>query len=303
MKNYLKLIRWPNLLMILIMQSLIRYALLEPILAHDGRSVLMNTLEFYILVISCLLIAAGGYIINDIEDIEIDRINKPHKLLLGNKINIDPAYNLYMILTFIGVLGGFYLSFVKGYKNIGFINLVTAGLLYFYATSYKCIPILGNLIVSGLTAFTVWIILIPEPFEYIGSFAISMVVGYTLFAFLLTMTRELIKDLEDMVGDEACGCKTLPIITNTKVTKYLAILFTGAILAILIRFQLITQQWKAMLPFLIYMIVAVEFPMLWLIIKIYKANDVKSYSSASRITKLIMFTGIMSMLIFYFSFQ
>jgi len=303
MKNYLNLIRWPNLLMIFIMQVLVRYALLQPILDHERKSVLMNSIEFFILVFSCLLIAGGGYIINDIEDLEIDRINKPEKLLIGTRLNYDLAYNLYMILTFIGVLGGFYLSFVKGYKNIAYINLVTAGLLYFYSTSYKCIPLLGNLIIALLSGFAVWIVLIPEPFDFLGSFAISMVVGYTVFAFLISMIRELIKDMEDIIGDEQFGCKTLPVLVGVKVTKAFTILLTLLLLFILIRFQTLSNEWVALKPFLIYLIITIEIPLLGLIVLISKADNVKSYANVSLITKMIMFAGILSMLVFYFSFH
>ena len=302
MKDYLKIIRWPNLLMIFIMQILLRYALIQPILLLQGKSVLMNPFEFLILVFSCVFIAAGGYLINDIEDVEIDTINKPDKVLIGKNLQLDSVYNLYMIFTFIGVLGGFYLSFIKGYKYIGIINLVIAGFLYFYATSYKCIPLLGNLIIAMLTAFSVWIVIIPEPFALADSAVVSMVSGYTGFAFLLTLVRELLKDLQDFKGDNECGCKTLPVSVGIKFTKFLSILLTIIILLLIGGIQWLSEQWNNPFPFY-YLLCTVEIPLLVLIPMIYKANNVNSFARVSIITKMIMFTGVISMLLFYFSFQ
>jgi 4-hydroxybenzoate polyprenyltransferase len=128
-----------------------RYALVAPILDYQEKGLIVSHLDFALLVLSCVFIAAGGYIINDIEDVKIDSINKESRVLINAKINADSANNLYMVLSFLGVAIGFYLTFVKEIKLIGMINLITAGLLYFYSTSYKCIPVLGNIISSALS--------------------------------------------------------------------------------------------------------------------------------------------------------
>lgn len=133
-----------------------------PILDAQNLGLLLTDGEFALLSISCVLIAAGGYVINDIEDVPIDRLNKPEKLIVSHSISRDQAYNLYLILTALGIIGGFYLTFVIQY--IGYLNAISAGLLYFYSTSYKCIPLVGNLIVSLLSALAVFIVIIAEPF-------------------------------------------------------------------------------------------------------------------------------------------
>jgi 4-hydroxybenzoate polyprenyltransferase len=299
--RYLRLIRFPNLLMIILMQVLLRYTLAGPILMMEGKGLLLTNLEFALLVLSCVFIAAGGYIINDIEDVRIDSINKPDKVLIGQKISEDAAYNLYMGLTFCGILAGFYLTFVKEYNYIGYISLLSAGLLYFYATTYKCIPLLGNFIVAILTSVSIWIVILPEPFAKDSAPIVYLVFGYMLFAFLITMVREIVKDMEDLEGDQACDCKTLPVSTGIRISKGIALTFTLTLILSLAWIQWTSRQWETPLPFY-YLVIFVQIPLLVLAGQIFAAKESKAFRKASFTSKLIMFTGLISMFVFYFSF-
>lgn len=300
MTNYLKLIRWPNLLMIAFFQYSLRYLLVAPILDYQEKGLIITHFDFFLLVFSTLCIAAGGYVVNDIEDVVIDRINKPSRVIVGDKIKEEIANNFYTGITFLGVAIGFYLSFVQDIKLIGFIQIFSAGFLYFYATTYKCIPLLGNLIISALTGITALMVIVAEPSAMEDPAVLTFIGSYIVFAFSMTLLRELIKDLEDQKGDSMCGCRTLPVIVGNTPTKMLAGFLSLLIVITLIWIQISTKQWQSMLPF-VYVTGLVTLPMLILSILIFKASDIKDFAKCAITTKLIMFTGISSIAIFYFS--
>lgn len=301
MQKYLQLIRWPNLLMIALLQYLLRHALIGPILLFEEQGLLLTDFEFFILVISCVLIAAGGYIINDVEDLEIDAINKPEKKLIENQIPKEKAINLYTVLTFLGVLGGFFLSYVKGYAYIGIIHLITAGMLYFYSTSYKCIPFLGNFIISILSALVVIIVIVPEPFAKDNPAVMLMIALYAFFSFITTFIREIVKDIEDLEGDKQYGCSTMASSLGITKAKWICIILTFLVVSLLLYAQIFSRQWESLIPFL-YICIFIDIPFFVLLRKLYKSENKSDFNKASLWIKLIMFTGIISLLIFNFSF-
>ncbi len=128
MIHVLNLIRWKNLLMIAFMQYLIKYALLLPFRESHSVLVTLSDFHFFLLVLATVLIAAGGYVINDIYDVETDRINKPEKLIINKYITEKNASTLFMILNIIGVGIGFY--FANGIGKSAFFASFLSPLLY-----------------------------------------------------------------------------------------------------------------------------------------------------------------------------
>lgn len=297
-----RLIRLPNLFILAGMQLLLRYALAKPVMQLEGRPLLLSTEEFLLLVFSCICIAAGGYIVNDIEDREIDKINKPDGQLIGKVISEKQAYSMYFLFTIAGILIGFYLTYIQKIQYVGSINAVTAGLLYFYASSYKCIPLLGNLIIALLTSLAVFIIAFPEPLILNHPSLFAMFTGYALFAFLLTVIRELIKDLEDERGDAAADCRTLVIASGSLMVKRITMVLILFTVLLLVAIQYISRQWESMVPFL-YLILLVELPLLYLAVKLGRSKNAADYHYCSSIAKLVMLSGVCSMIVFYFSFR
>lgn len=300
MKHYLQLIRWPNLLMIAIFQYALRYLLVFPILDYQEKGLIISHVDFFFLVLSTVCIAAGGYAVNDIEDVAIDTINKPSRVIVGTKIKEDTANNFYTAITFVGVAFGFYLSFVKDIRLVGFIQIFSAGFLYFYATTYKCIPLLGNLIIGLLTGMTALLVIIAEPAAMEDPAVLMFTGSYMVFAFSMTVLRELIKDLEDQKGDSTCGCETLPVMIGSIPVKIIAGLLSSLIVTTLIWIQISTKQWQAMLSFT-YVTALVTVPLLILSILIFRAKEIKDFARCAVLSKMIMFTGIISIAIFYFS--
>lgn len=299
---FLQLIRWPNLLMMLLLQYLLRYCMAGPILEMQGLGLLLTDGEFAIMSISCLLIAAGGYVINDIEDMAIDRINKPAKQIIGTKITAGAGFNYYLLLTFAGILGGFYLTFVKEYKYIAYINIVSAGLLYFYSTSYKCIPLIGNLIISLLSSLLIFMVIMNEPFAKEDQGVMLMIGTFMFFSFYTTFLREFIKDIEDQEGDLSADCQTLANLLGSSKAKWFAVFLAAVLGVLIILIQFVTHQWEAFIPFL-YIVLFIDIPLIYLTIVLVKAKEKSHYHRAGNWLKLAMFTATISLVVFYYSFK
>lgn len=295
---FLRLIRWPNLLLLAILQLSIRYALAAPFLDEAQQGFLLSDFEFGILVLACVLIAAGGNIINDIEDIRADRINKPAKRLAVEVIGREQAFNLYLALSFAGVLGGLYLEYICGYSYLGVLMLICAGLLYFYSTSYQCIPVLGNTIVALLSALSALIVILPEPFVKTNAGIMLFMEVLLAFIFFGSLVRELVKDCEDEAGDKSVGCSTLAVRAGTTITAWCAALVMILMLAGLAWIQILTYQWESVLPFS-YILLFIETPMLYIVYILTRSNRNQSdFRKASRLLKFVMFAATLSLVVF-----
>ncbi len=290
MIGFLRLIRWPNLLIVLVTQILTRQCLVIDTSLHPY--------DFGFLVFSTLLIAAAGYIINDYYDVDTDVINKPQKVIIGNEISRKAAFNWYWIFNLLGILLGFYVGYKLHKINLGMIQIICAGLLYFYSTTYKGMVILGNLIIAFLSALVLLICGLFEPAVY-GGYNLLIISGYAAFAFLLSLSREMIKDLEDIEGDQAAGHRTLPIVYGLEKSKNTIIgilLLTIALLA-WVQIQLIMGDWISQL----YFVVMVQTPLIYLLVFIKNAKNKFDFHRAGKFNKWIMLAGILSMIIFYLS--
>ena len=298
-------------MMIFLIQYALRYLFIIPKLAIAEFSIAINDWQFFLLSLSTVLIAAGGYIINDIEDVVSDSINKNEKRIVGVHLHENTANNLYTLITFLGVLIGFGLTMLYDIKLIGFINVFTAGLLYFYSNTYKCVALIGNLVISILTGMVMIVLLVTEPSAMASNEIKVFVSGFALFAAILTLIREIIKDIEDMKGDALVGCKTLPIVIGSGPSKWIATGITG-FLFILILFS--QYSWYETIDYLSqgnitsrfylvfgYILLFITLPLGYLAFQLLKADEKSAFTNCSKIAKLIMAAGIFSILVFYYS--
>ena len=298
-------------MMIFLIQYALRYLFIIPKLAIAEFSIAINDWQFFLLSLSTVLIAAGGYIINDIEDVVSDSINKNEKRIVGVHLHENTANNLYTLITFLGVLIGFGLTMLYDIKLIGFINVFTAGLLYFYSNTYKCVALIGNLVISILTGMVMIVLLVTEPSAMASNEIKVFVSGFALFAAILTLIREIIKDIEDMKGDAVVGCKTLPIVIGSGPSKWIATGITG-FLFILILFS--QYSWYETIDYLSqgnitsrfylvfgYILLFITLPLGYLAFQLVKADEKSAFTNCSKIAKLIMAAGIFSILVFYYS--
>lgn len=310
--RYLKVFRPPNLAIIILTQYLIRYCLLNPFYTSSGISFSISAFNFALLVLATLLIAAGGYIINDILDVESDKINKPDKMWIGKLMTKKRACLLYFTLTIIGVIIGFYLSFYIGYIMFGLIFVAIALLLYFYSTTYQKIAILGNIAISFLSAMVILIVWLYEFFalrsqpvlfaevmpdlKYIS----SLVQSYAVFAFLTSILREIVKDIEDREGDMKAGYKTLPVVSGVGKTKIFVIVLTVITMAALGFGQYFLFEHNLMMVFW-YLMIAVQSLFAYLLYMTIKAKKKEDFKTVSDAAKIVMVAGILSMQLFYIS--
>jgi 4-hydroxybenzoate polyprenyltransferase len=313
MKEFLKLIRWQNLMVVILTMILMRYAVLAPLVNRVGVVMTQGNGEeipmslqfpwyyFLMLVASTVLITAGGYVINDYFDIKTDLINKG-KVIVGTKIPRRKAIMWHSVLNVAGVLLGFFISYESGYIWLGILFLIVSGLLYFYSASYKRQFLIGNIIVALLTAMVPMLVVFyewPALYKYYTANAVVLpgfnfitywIGGFALFAFLTNLIREIIKDIEDFEGDLAYGRNTIPIVIGVLSAKIVAacIIVITIILLYLIWYFYINDTIT-----LIYISAAIVLPLLFVIFMLLRSTEKKQLHSASSLMKIVMLTGLL----------
>ncbi|MDZ4666908.1 MAG: geranylgeranylglycerol-phosphate geranylgeranyltransferase [bacterium] len=284
--DFLRLIRVNNLIIISLTQVFAYYFLTPSINYHN-----LLQIDFILLLISTFLVAAGGYIINDYMDVMLDLINKPGKVIVGNTISRRWAMFLHLLINAIAFILALAIN-----RKIALLVLVCSICLWLYSQFLKKTYLAGNLLVAGLTAFTIWILYLFNP-----NIMKNGIWVYSLFAFGSTLIREIIKDSEDLRGDQKFKAKTLPIVIGIRKTKdiliYLQIILISLCMVYCSSFVAISYSSQTIfIPFLLYMLGLVLLPMVamaWLI----KTADVKSdFTRLSLLSKLIMISGIVSMI-------
>jgi len=317
MKTFFKLIRWPNLLIVALTMILMRYAVIEPVISKmsivltggTGAAVPMELkfpwYDFLILVFATLFITAGGYVINDYFDIKTDLINRG-EVIVGTSIPRRLAMKWHNILNIAGVAAGFYISWKAGYFLMGILFLIVSGLLYFYSASYKSQFLIGNLVVALLTALVPMLVVFyewPALYRYYAVNAIAppqlgiifyWVGGFALFAFITSLTREIIKDIEDFEGDMAYGRNTIPVVTGILTAKIISVIL------ILTTIVLLYVVWNFFLHdkiTIIYISIAVVLPLLYVIYQLIISTSKRELHSASRLMKIIQITGVLYSLV------
>lgn len=293
--SFLKLIRYQNLLLIILTQALIKYALFESF----GIEITLNSFGFLLLCLSTLCIAAAGNIINDIYDVETDRINKPEKRIVGKKISEKTALTAYIVLSIIGVAIGFYLSNLIERPGFSALFIIISALLYLYATHLKNILVIGNLLVSSLVAMTVIIMGLFELLPAITpanrqtqSIIFSILLDYALYAFLINWLREMVKDQQDIKGDYNTGRNTLPIALGQERANKV-IFAVGLIPVVAIIYYMYNYLFNNLFAVL-YALILILGPLLYFLSIILAAKTRVHYRRLSMILKIIMITGLAS---------
>jgi len=269
----LKLIRFGNLAIIGLTQLLVALFLVEGTTFWG----LITDQRFIFLVLSTILIASGGYLINDYYDIKIDYVNKPDRVVVGKHIKRRHVLVMHSFFNGIGILLGVFVS----WWIVG-INILATFLLWFYSNLLKRLPLWGNLIVSFLTGISVFVIYVL----YWQN--LELIAMYAIFAFFISLIREIVKDLEDMEGDEKFGCKTLPIAIGVIATKRITYAIT---ILFLIAVFLLANHLQSFWPFFITLTSILAF----LCNRIYFADKKRDYARVSTYAKIIMVLGIASM--------
>jgi 4-hydroxybenzoate polyprenyltransferase len=280
-----------------------RWSIIKPILEINGFELQFSELNFFFLVLATVVITAAGYVINDYFDTKTDMVNRPETVIIGKKLNRRWAIKFHILLNTLGIGLGTYISFYIGIPILALVFIFITGILWFYSTTYKRQFLIGNIIVAVLTALVpLMVILFEIPLlnkaygpllESLNAnfFHIIMWVGaFALFAFLLSMIREIIKDVEDFEGDSFYGRQTMPIVLGVVNTKIVIITFilTTLFSLLYINFRFLNDNYT-----LLYFIVLLILPMLFLVYRVISSNSKKDYHKASSLSKLIMLAGIL----------
>ncbi len=283
--DFLKLIRYKNILIISITQIL-SYYFLSPLIVIDN--ILSN--RFLLLISATFLSAAAGYIINDYMDVKLDMVNKPKAVIIGRSISRRWAILLHAGFNIFAI----FLAWQISYRVAGLVFTCSL-LLWMYSQYFKKSYLLGNLLVALMTASTIFILI---PFDENTNVYACM--AYSLFAFFSNLIREIIKDTEDMRGDSKFNAKTLPIKLGIRKTKtilnYLQIIFIASCIFLVYLFPIISStNYHYFIWFCIYMLALVIIPSIYSLYLIWNADTKKHFTKLSFISKLIMIFGVISM--------
>lgn len=301
---FLKLIRYQNLLMLAFMQLIFRYGFFK----NQNILLALADWQYGLLVLSTVLIAGGGYIINNIFDQNTDAINKPNTVVIGNSISETQAYNLYIGLTATGVAIGFYLSNVIAKPGFASIFILIAATLYLYATSLKQMMLIGNIIVALLLSFSVIIIGIFDLYPATGidnqqqmGLFFSILLDYAIFAFMINLLREIVKDIEDTDGDYNQGMNTLPIAIGKSRTG--KIVFGLSFIPLFFILFYINKYLFELLFVTVYLLLFVVGPLIFFTVKMWSATSKKEFHILSMLLKWILLFGILSIVVISFNMK
>lgn len=298
MLHFLRLIRWSNLLIVAASIFIVWLALSTSSLAEF--IVFLDERKISLLVIATLLIAAAGYIINDYFDVRIDAINRPDTLLISNKISRRHALVWHSVFSLMGIAIYLFLAWKLRAWPLAFVGVFSTTMLWFYSTHFKKMPVLGNVVVALLTAVSIFQIAAFEPalwryavqpwfiFGQVNPF--WLLLGISVFAFLLNWMREIVKDMEDIEGDANENCKTYPIIYGLKAAGRF-VNYLGVILLMLLVFAAtalsVQKEWLIALCILVPAIHC-----FYLMRSLPRRATTAHYSLMSRHLKIIMVEGL-----------
>ena len=305
LKAFFNLVRWPNLVFIAITQLLFVYAIVHPIFASAGYTPNIRGWSLVLLIFSSLCIAAAGYIINDYFDLDIDLVNKPEKLVVDKLINRRWVIFWHLTLSIIGVLISLYLDITTNVRLLVVFNAGCVLLLFLYSISLKKKLLAGNVLISLLTAWVILVITWCESSNLITSAAIGSFTDkitritflYAGFAFVISLIREVIKDMEDIEGDRKYGCTTMPIAWGMNATKVFVSVWLVVLIAALsiVQFYVLQFKWWWSAA---YCVIFIIIPLIYIFKQLFQANKSSQFHQLSSLVKLVMFSGILSMAFF-----
>ena len=303
--TFLRLVRWYNLLFLIILLWVMEKWVAVPVLGPWGEQLSAGML--CLLIVAVVAIAAGGYVINDYFDIKIDRINRPEWLIVSNSVSKTEAMWTFRVLTAVGILTGLTLSWLVHSSALALVFVLVPGLLWFYSASYKRQFLVGNLIVAlaaGITPLIVamanvavlelrfpdlmgYTTLEHDLYTYLG--------GFAFFAVLCTLVREIIKDLQDLPGDRELECHSLPVVIGTLGTKIVVTVLTLGIMALVLWLNFGVVPFPHSLTdlstrFALYGLAVPMACALWLV---WAAKIESDYRMPQLVWKFVMFIGTM----------
>lgn len=306
-KDIMRLVRWSNLLFLAALVWVMEKWVATPILVKAAFGEQLPGYMLLLIILATVLIAAGGYVINDYFDVKIDRINRPDEVIVTRSISKPAAMRLSMILSGIGIACGIAGAVVLKSLTIGILFVLIPGLLWFYSSSYKRLFMIGNLIIALLAGVTPIVVAMTNvavlqlryetilPYTTLVHDIYAWLGGFALFAFLLTWIREIIKDMQDQMGDRELECHSMPVVWGEKWTK---VFVTGLIV---ITLAIIGHLWWHILPFPTawtnlstrYIALGIVTPLLCSVWLLWSAKIPSDYKVCQQVVKFTMLIGML----------
>lgn len=312
-KPFFQLLRVGNLVFIAILLYVMEKWVATPLLHLARFQELMPWWILCLLILSTVLIAAGGYVINDYFDVKIDRINRPDDLVVTRHISRDGAMRLFQVISGIGIISGLAVAWWARSWTLGMTYIVIPGLLWFYSASYKRQLIVGNIVVAFVSALVPMLIAIVnadhlrhlygEALTYtpiVGQLYVWLS-GFALFAFLITLIREMVKDIEDINGDCEMECRTMPIVWGIKTTKIIATTLLIATIALIayMAFMVLPFPYNWQSFSTRYVVFGLMIPVVCAVILLWASKTPLEYRRTQLIIKFVMFMGMLYSFVIY----
>ena len=295
----LRLLRFPNLVVVGLTQWLVYYRVLQPALEAEGIVGVLTPWKFVEIMVVTLMITASGYLVNDLHDEDIDAINRPGTNPV-EALGRDAVMWAYCVMLLGGYLVSLLLAFRLGERELLWIFPMAIGLLSIYSSNMKRIPFLGNFLVAGFCAGVPGVLLLAERSAVYRLFAVNPSSGMSVlqvcllfmtFAFLATMLRELVKDLEDLEGDEASGRRTIPVLLGVTNSRWLALVFGLLVVAAILMPVLL--GWQSLLSLrLLGLGGALIFALAYILYQFYRAKEPRDYHRVSTLLKVFLLGGL-----------
>ncbi len=298
-----KLFRIPNLLFFVLGLSLYEYCIIIPILNNHHLSPFFTPLCFLFFLLSIICIIAGGFCINDYFDISSDSINRPNNRIVGTLIPKKKIYSIYIIITVTGIVFAIYPTWISNNFVLFLCFPLVAILLWNYSSKYKRMPLIGNLLIAYLIAFS---IIFLSSFEILHlktdenyvviKEIIDIEIFYAGFTFLIVLIREFIKMMGNTHGDSRARYNTLAVKIGIKKTKYITLVLIGLLIIAFIILALYVLLNKINLLFFLVLIglILLSFALFY---KTHTIRNSKNCQSASRLSKIIILMGVLSVIV------
>jgi len=311
MVHFFRLIRIQNLFIIALTQYLFRYAILIPIMNLEQINPALSHFNFALLVLSTVLVAAGGNAINDYFDLRIDRINKNKRIIVGKYFSRRQVMTLHTVLSIIAIILGTWVSYKAGSLKLATINIVMVALLWMYSVKYKAYFLVGNLLIAFATSMTIIVVWLFDTvaINRTGLIIISnahlvsiFVWIYVGFAFVISIIREIIKDIEDIEGDRKVGCSTIPVVIGIDKTKYVLISLMSLSILTIAYLSYYAYTLLILRTIFWYIIIALILPFIYLLYVTIVAKHKEDYAFMSKVAKYLMLAGVLSMTLIFIKY-
>ena len=292
--KFLKLIGFPNLLLLAFGMFVFKYGFLD---LQENLQPALNNLQYAAMVLGCVLIAAGGFFMNNVFGFGKDE---------HPEITEAKGYNVYAAFTIVGIGLGYYIADFVGKPFFTGVFIIGAALFYIYATSLKATIIISNIIVAALIAlpiltigvFTLYPILNNDNHIQIATI-FEVLLDYTIFTFIIALILTFVNDLANIDADYNNGVTTLPIVLGRARTMKIVIGLTIIPIALLLYY---TQSYIIDLTYALgFGLLFILGPLVYFLIKLWSAGNEKEFRHLEVVLKLVLLFTAVSLAVITFN--